>query len=140
MKTILFADDHKSIREYCREEFEEEGYRVLLARDGREALQLVRQEHPDMAVLDIYMPGGTGLEALEAIKRIAPAMPVVLFTAHDEACLRDQRSRLAAACVEKCADLTELKRLVCTLLTSQNGRAAVRVGLPPSRHMENSAC
>lgn len=133
MKTILFADDHKSIREYCREEFEDEGYRVLLARDGREAIQLVRQEHPDMAVLDIYMPGGTGLEALDAIKRVAPAMPVVLFTAHDEACLRDRRSRLAAACVEKCADLTELKRLVFRLLASQEGPEPVRVGLPPGQ-------
>ena len=41
MKTILLADDKKNIREFCRQELEDEGYRVILARDGREAIQLV---------------------------------------------------------------------------------------------------
>ena len=101
MKTILFADDNKNIREYCRAVFEDEGYRVVLARDGIEAFRLFCAETPDVAVLDISMPRAGGLAALQEIKGVRPETPVILFTAHDEDCLQDQRTTLAAACVEK---------------------------------------
>ena len=74
MKTILFADDQKNIREYCRATFAEEGYRVVLARDGIEALEMFITETPDLAVLDISMPRATGLETLEQIKGISPGL------------------------------------------------------------------
>ena len=64
MKTILFADDHKNIREYCRAAFADEGYRVVLARDGVEALEMFVTETPDLAILDISMPRRNGLETL----------------------------------------------------------------------------
>ena len=67
MTTILFADDCVSIRELLREEFEEEGYRVLTARDGREAVDLFRAERPDLAILDVKMPGKDGLEVARLI-------------------------------------------------------------------------
>jgi len=139
MKTILLADDHKNIREFCRQELEDEGYRVLLARDGQEAVDLVGQEHPDVAVLDICMPQGNGLEAIERIRQIAPALPVVFFTAHDEACLEDRRSRWAVACVEKCEDLSELKRVIGRLVSSEKASSALSLGLPPHNGMEGVA-
>ena len=46
MKTILFADDNKNIREYCRASLEDEGYRVVVARDGIEAVQAYRTRSP----------------------------------------------------------------------------------------------
>ena len=128
MKTILFADDSKNIRQWIKEEFEEEGYRVLLARDGVEAVRMVQESPPDVAVLDLWMPTGHGLEAAERIKSIAPRVPVVLFTANDELCLRDPRNRFAVACVDKSGDLLELKRAVLRALA---GPAEARVGLPP---------
>ena len=134
MKTILFADDNKNIREYCRAAFEEEGYRVLLARDGVEALQVFCAEAPDLAILDISMPRAGGLDALEQIKRLAPKVPAILYTAHDEDCLRDRRAALATACVEKSSnDLSDLKRTVAqTLRSSDETRgASLRLGLPP---------
>jgi CheY-like chemotaxis protein len=134
MKTILFADDQKNIREYCRAAFAEEGYRVVLARDGIEAIERFSKETPDVAVLDISMPRATGLEALEYIKGISPGTPVILFTAHDEDCLRDDRALLAAACVEKAEDLAELKRVVAHTLkrrSSDDGDSRLRMGLPP---------
>ncbi|MGD0897346.1 MAG: response regulator [Thermoguttaceae bacterium] len=122
MKTILFADDNKNIRDYCRATLEEEGYRVALARDGIEAFQVFLAELPDLAVLDISMPRAGGLETLEQIKRLAPGTPVILFTAHDEACLRDERAALADACVEKVEDFTELKRTVVQTLKAWRSR------------------
>jgi CheY-like chemotaxis protein len=134
MKTILFADDNKNIREFCRATFEEEGYRVALARDGIEALQVFRAEPPDLAILDISMPRASGLEILEQIKGLSPRTPVILFTAHDEDCLRDHRAVLADACVEKAEDFSELKRVVAHTLkatTSKGHAESLRVGLPP---------
>ena len=133
MKTILFADDQKNIREYCRATFADEGYRVVLARDGIEALEMFIAETPDLAVLDISMPRSSGLETLEQIKGISPRTPVILFTAHDEDCTRDRRALLATACVAKAADLAELKRVVARTLKRQSyeGGESLRMGLPP---------
>ena len=134
MKTILFADDNKGIREYCRTALEDEGYRVVVARDGIEAVQVFRAENPDLAILDIAMPRANGLDALEQIKRLAPEIPAILFTAHDEDCLHDRRAASAAACIEKSEDLRDLKGTVAHALQSSHcetdGRA-LRLGLPP---------
>ena len=117
MKTILLADDHKNIREYCRATFVEEGYRVLLACDGIEALEVFVAETPDVAVLDISMPRAGGLDILERIKSLSPRTPVILFTAHDEECTGDRRALLATACVEKSGNLAELKQVVARTFT-----------------------
>ena len=133
MKTILFADDHKNIREYCRATFAEEGYRVVLAHDGIEALEIFIAETPDLAILDISMPRSSGLETLVQIKSLSPRTPVILFTAHDEECVRDRRALLATACVEKAEDLAELKRIVAHNLKRRvsEGGESLRMGLPP---------
>jgi CheY-like chemotaxis protein len=131
MKTILFADDNKNIREYCRRELEYEGYRVLLAGDGTEVLAAMRDERPDLVILDVCMPRMNGLETLEAIRSICPGIPIVFFTSFDDECARDRRGCLATACVEKCADLTELKRVIVKAMHSQANRKTYRVGLPP---------
>ena len=141
MKTILFADDHKNIREYCRAAFAEEGYRVVLARDGTEALQMFITEAPDLAILDISMPRSSGLETLEQIKRLSPGTPVVLFMRHDEDCMGDHRALLATACVEKSDNLAELKRIVAHALKSgiSASGTSLRLGLPPLGVLVNNS-
>ena len=134
MKTILFADDSRNIREYCRVALEEDGYRVVLACDGLEATRLFCEETPEIVILDICMPRMNGLEALERLKGIAPQIPVILFTAYDDDCVQDHRGILADACVEKSDDLTELKRTVGNVLGTamSDGRSrSWRCGLPP---------
>jgi CheY-like chemotaxis protein len=134
MKTILFADDNRNIREYCRASFEDQGYRVLLARDGFEAFQVFSAEVPDLVILDISMPRASGLETLERIRGLAPDVPVILFTANDEDCLRDRRATLATACVGKSEDLSELLRVVqraFRAVVAEDRSGPVRIGLPP---------
>lgn len=83
MKRVLLADDDAAVIEVLRANLEAEGYGVLIARDGDEAWDLIRTEPPDLAVLDVMMPGRDGLDVLAAI-RAAPAtsaLPVVLLTA-----------------------------------------------------------
>ena len=116
MKTILLVDDYKSIREFCRQEIEDEGYRVITADDGAEAIDLVRQHSPDLVILDIHMPRKNGLKAAEQIKTFKPAIPVIFFTNHDRTRAAGDRSLNARVCVEKCEDLTELKRHITQIL------------------------
>ena len=131
MTTILLADDKKNIRDFCKQELEDEGYRVILARDGREAIELVRKDTPDLVILDLDMPRVGGLDAIEPIQSIAPGVPVILFTANDEGCMAGGHSRLAVAYVEKSEDLTELKRTIARILASQEGKVPFRLGLQP---------
>ena len=130
MKTVLFVDDNRNIREFCRRELEAEGYRVVLAADGGEAIRAVRKETPDVLVLDLWMPAMGGLEAIEQIREFAPSIPVIFFTANDEDCLTDRRSRLATACVEKSEDLAELKRALLRVSALPHEHETLRVGLP----------
>jgi len=132
MLRILLADDNRNIREYCRLALEDDGYAVVVARDGAEAVRLTRRLRPDLVILDIHMPGMDGLEAVERIESIEPELPVVLFTSFDDACMRDERACHATACVEKREDLTELKRVVAAALRSRRQNQPYRLGLPPA--------
>ena len=139
MTTILVADNNRSIREYCRRELEDDGYRVLLARDGAEACCWVRVGRPDAAILDISMPSMNGLDTIEEIRDLDPEMPVIFFTAYDEVCMNDRRSRYATACVEKSGDLSELKRVIGAALTARRQCRPYRLGLPPQDAEEERA-
>jgi CheY-like chemotaxis protein len=131
MAMILIADDNRNIREYCRGELEDEGYQVVVAQDGGEAVRLTSRLRPQLVVLDMCMPGVDGLEALARIKRIEPELPVIFFTSFDDACLPDDRACDATACVETRADLTELKRVVAAALQSRWQNQSYRLGLSP---------
>ena len=120
MKSILVADDNHNIRIFCQQELEAQGYRVLLARDGEEAVRLVHYASVDLAILDVSMPVVGGLEAAQRIRSIAPSMPIVFFTAGGCDRLPSRWSELALGCVEKSDDLSELKQLCAALLRSQD--------------------
>lgn len=119
MTSILLADDKKNIRDFCKQELEEEGYQVILARDGQEAIKLVQKEHPDLLILDLRMPRLGGLDAVEPIRAFAPELPIILFTATHKDCMNNRRSRQAVVCVEKSEDLIELKRVIAKTLASR---------------------
>jgi len=131
MPTILFADDCANICEFLKQELEEEGYRVLLARDGKEAIDMAQSDRPDLAILDIWMPRVGGLEVAERIAAIDPNIRVILFTNNDELCLRDPRSAFAVACIEKGNDFAELKRTIVSVFASRKDNGLVGLGLPP---------
>jgi DNA-binding NarL/FixJ family response regulator len=82
---ILLADDHDVVRHGLRHLLEsEQGWEVCgEARDGREAVALVEQLHPDVAVMDITMPGLNGLEATRKIRAASPETEVLVFTMHE---------------------------------------------------------
>ena len=72
IKKILIVDDEPNIlilMEQVLEELEEQGVEILTARDGRQALNIIQQEHPDLIFLDVMMPYVSGLEVCETIKQ-----------------------------------------------------------------------
>src|SRR5438067_7273267 len=79
--TLLVADDDPGLRESLERTLTREGYRVVLASDGRAALERVQTGGIDLIVTDLKMPGLTGVELLRAAKAIAPDLDVILLTA-----------------------------------------------------------
>ena len=108
MKTILVVDDDEAIRTLLQEELEEEGYKVLIATNARDALKMVAAEPLDLVILDIRMPGMDGLEALPRILGIKEGLPVIMNTAYTQY-QESFMSWAADAYIVKSSDLTELK-------------------------------
>jgi two-component system alkaline phosphatase synthesis response regulator PhoP len=80
---VLVVDDEDDIRELCRVNLEFEGYEVIDAADGQAALQIARDESPDVIFLDLMMPKMDGWDVLRHLKEedITAAIPVILLTA-----------------------------------------------------------
>ena len=115
MKTILVVDDDEAIRTLLQEELEDEGYKVLIATNARDALKMVAAEPLDLVILDIRMPGMGGLEALPRILGIKEGLPVIMNTAYSQY-QESFMSWAADAYVVKSSDLTELKDKVRELV------------------------
>ena len=79
---VLLVDDEELARQFYTDLLVESGFRVVTVASGGEALAAVSQHAFEAVVLDIMMPGLSGLEALEQIRRISPDLPVVILTAY----------------------------------------------------------
>lgn len=79
-KTILLVDDEKSIRDSLNKLLRAEGYEVVLAQDGQEAIQMLVQEPIDILILDIGLPVKDGWATLRWLKQVNPLFPVILIT------------------------------------------------------------
>ena len=77
--TILIVDDEARIRDFVRMNLELEHYRVIEANDGIQALEQLRENLPDLIVLDVMMPEMDGFEALRAIREVS-TVPVIMLT------------------------------------------------------------
>ncbi|ADD68010.1 response regulator receiver protein [Denitrovibrio acetiphilus DSM 12809] len=106
MKTLLVVDDDESIRLLLRDEFCDNGYNVVTAVDGEEGLVAFNEQHIDVVVLDLNMPKLTGEQVAAKLKRKAPQVPVVIYTANPE---RLEKQEIAYdSLVYKSSDLEEL--------------------------------
>jgi len=86
MIKVLLADDHSIVRAGLRRIIEESGEIEVIAEasDGREAIQMVRESPPDVAVVDISMPEVDGLEVINQLQGINPNIPILILTMHEE--------------------------------------------------------
>jgi len=80
--TVLIVDDEESIRNSLSGVLMDEGFSVLRAEDGPKALQIIKQEVPEVVLLDIWMPGIDGIETLKRIKTRYPEIQVIMISGH----------------------------------------------------------
>jgi len=117
---ILLVEDERAQRLLYKEELEEEGYQVFDAKDGAEALEIVERQHPDMAILDIFLAGEDGLELMGKLLNIDNKLPIILHSAYGT--WKDNwRGQVADAYVVKSADLTKLKSTIRKVMFKEEG-------------------
>jgi CheY-like chemotaxis protein len=139
MKTILLVDDEPVSRELTQLVFQEEGYRVIVAEDGMQAIEAAKKEMPDVAILDVQMPKKSGLEAAEELHEMSPQLPLILYTANDDMCVCDYRTKYVSACVDKNSGFTDLLHAVCRVLLPSSPNDRFRIGLAPRPIVDQAA-
>jgi CheY-like chemotaxis protein len=120
-KKILVVEDEEGLRLLYEEELESEGYEVLTARNGKEAIQQLEQGRPDLIILDIVMPVMDGMEALGRIVGKDRKIPIILNSSYP-GYRQDFMSWAADAYVTKSTDLGELKDKIRKLLEKGKAR------------------
>ncbi|TVQ02704.1 MAG: response regulator [Planctomycetaceae bacterium] len=83
-KKVLIVDDDYEIVDSIRYALEDQGYRVVVARDGNQGLALAERENPDLMILDMMMPKRSGFLVLEKLRRVREApLPVIMITGNE---------------------------------------------------------
>jgi DNA-binding response OmpR family regulator len=114
-KKILVVEDEDSLRLLYEEELAAEGYEIITASNGKEAIRQFQEEKPDLLILDIVMPVMDGIETLGRILGKERKIPIILNTSYPG--YRDDFMSWAAdAYITKSSDLTELKIKIQELL------------------------
>jgi DNA-binding response OmpR family regulator len=78
---ILIVDDNEKIVEVVKAYLEKDGYLVLMAHNGLEALELARRRRPDLVILDLLLPGMDGLDVCRVLRAEGNAVPIIMLTA-----------------------------------------------------------
>ena len=147
---ILVVDDEHLIRWSLEQNLKKQGYEVVTAASGEDALRLLREDQPDLVLLDIQLPGINGLEVLEKIKEIDEEIIVVMVTAHGGLETAINAMRLGAydyinkpfnldemaIVIKKALETSDLRREVAQLRSEHK-----KIGPPniigASKHMKN---
>lgn len=118
---ILIVDNEENIRFLYEQELMEEGYQTLLACDGKECLEKIETELPDLIILDIRMPKMDGLEAIGKIIELRKNIPIIINTAYSTY-KDDFMSWAADAYVVKSHDLESLKSTIKEILEKKKSK------------------
>lgn len=117
MPKLLVVDDELDVREFSRSFFRKRGIDVLVASAGREALDIICQESPDLVLLDIRMPDMTGIEVLEELKLRGIVVNVIIVSGMADESIANQALALGVlGFIHKPLILDELKQIVLTRL------------------------
>jgi len=130
-RTILVVEDETTLRETLADALEVEGFRVIAAADGREALTRFRADKPDLVLLDLMLPELSGIEVCRII-RAESGVPIVMLTAKDSELDKVVGLELGADdYVTKPFSLRELSARIRALFRRSEQVAAPAAALPP---------
>ncbi len=94
--SILIVDDDEVLRKRLARAFDERGYDVRMAANYEEAIAAAQSESPELAILDLRMPGRSGLELVQALKKLDPATKIVVLTGYGSIATAVDAIRLGA--------------------------------------------
>lgn len=93
---VLVVDDEEGIRDSLSGIFEDEGYTVLSSNSGEEALKILKEQTPDLVLLDVWLPGIDGMKTLKEIKELKPELPVIMISGHGNIEVAVKATRIGA--------------------------------------------
>ncbi len=118
MTTILLVEDNKNQRLLYEQELSIEGYEIVTATSGKETLEKVREQVPDIIILDINIPNMDGMETIGWILSQNKGIPIIIHTAYSN--YKDNFMSWAAdAYIVKSSDLSELKNKIKEILANK---------------------
>lgn len=122
-KKILIVDDDVDIVRIVSTMLEGQGWQVRSAYSGADALRIVGEEHPDLVLLDIMMPGMNGIEVLREARRAAPGVRVIMITAFgDVGSYLESMDLGACEYINKPFETTELIAMIRNATAAPAGR------------------
>jgi len=111
--SLLITDDDRDFRETLREVFANRGFHTLLAKDGHEAVQIVRREQIHIVLLDMHMPRLSGIETIRRVKEVRAVVPCILISAKlDDTLAEEARQADAFTSLSKPITLPEITQTV----------------------------
>jgi two-component system, response regulator, stage 0 sporulation protein F len=117
-KKILIVDDQFGIRILLKEVLQKEGYTTFQASNGQKAIDIVKNEKPDLVLLDMKIPGMDGIEILTKLKEINQNIQVIIMTAYEELDMIQEAIQLGALThVAKPFDIEDLVKEVKKFLS-----------------------
>src|SRR4051794_4979049 len=118
---VLFVDDEKPLQELMRSELPRLGHEVTVCPDGRAALKVLEKNTFDAAILDLRMPGMTGIEVLEQLKQISPDTEAIVMTGHASMETAIEAVRLGAFdYITKPCKLTEIQAILQKIIEKRD--------------------
>lgn len=126
-KRILIVEDHSDSCLWISAVLGQSGYKTMEARDGTLGVQIARKEKPDLILLDIHIPAGSGFFVLESLKKVEETrgIPVIVMTGDVEVNIEDLQHRGAAAVFKKPMDVEAFVKTIKTVLENYESMAMV---------------
>jgi len=118
VQELLIADDDPSILHSLCKFFSREGYRVILAHNAQEAISIIRDRNPDLLILDVKMPGKSGIELMEELAGEGYKIPLIIMTAYSNIFTPSDAEAIGAkGYFQKPFDIEKMNALVKKILT-----------------------
>lgn len=113
MRKLLVVDDQYGIRILLKELLEKDGYLMFQAANGMQALTILEQQEIDLVLLDVKLPGMSGLEILKEVKIRYEQVEVIMMTAYEELNLMNEAIKYGALTYfKKPFDISEVRRII----------------------------
>jgi two-component system response regulator RegA len=139
MSAILIVDDEDFFRERLIKAFQRRNYKAFGARSYEDALAAIKQDYPEMAVIDLKMPGKSGLELIKSIKTLKQKIDIVVLTGYGSITTAIEAVKLGAlGYISKPADVDEILAAFAnsTLSKAPNSGDAEKITVPSLARVE----